>query len=230
MQTGKKNNTPSKKNTKGKTETGPKKEAGTENQKIIKCHLTDMQLRACPTINCMWSDKKGGCLYRRGVEAEDYGLDLGIPDADIPTAIRKGKSEITRFIVLDSYIQFLKENLIVRGTTRLAGLIRADDKIAEILRTSKTYPILQSHFSLDNFIVSQMCDETLYSEFSQRLGIKPPNVVTLTGIRELYQGRLRDRIAELKKTLRGKHKSKRRKKRHKGKENERSNQTCSKVT
>lgn len=200
----------------------------TKTQRVISCHITDLQLNFCPTFRCMWSDGNGGCNYRRGIEAEDLGVDKGMPDREIQSAIRKGKSEITRFVILDAYVQFLKEALQEKGKRKLSALIRADEKVAEILQTSKTYPILQSYFSLDNFIVSQMCDEKLYSEFSQRLGIKPPNVVTLTGIREIYHGRLRDRIKELKKTLRGSNKSKRRKKRSKGKTNEQasaSNQT-----
>lgn len=157
--------------------------------------------------------------------AEDLGHERGLSTKTLNTQVRKGKSEINRLIIMDSYIEFLKEKLVSKRKKKLARRINKDEKIASLVETSKTYRILQKHFSVDNFIVSQMCDENLYSEFSSRLGIKPLSVVTLTGIREIYQVRLRDRISEIKKTLRGNNKSKRRK--AKGKKHERLNCTKS---
>lgn len=165
----------------------------------------------------MWSNGNGGCFYRRGMEPEDLGSERGVNAKMVAMQVRKGKSEINRLLILESYIQFVKEKLAAQSKKRLARKIRTDEKIAALVETSKIYRILQSHFSVDNFIMSQLCDGKLYSEFSQRLGIKPPNVVTLTGIREIYHGRIRDRISEIKKTLRGRDKSKRRK--AKGKNN-----------
>lgn len=193
-----------------------KSQKSDKKEKRIECHLTGITVSYCPNFNCMWSNKEGGCFFRAGLEAEDLGRELGMDDKEVAMSIRKGKSEITRFIIIDRYITFVKDKTKERIKSKLARKLKKNKILKELLKTSRIYPILKKYFLLDNFIIAQLCNPNYYAEFSSSLGIKPPNIVTLTGIREIYQGRIKDEIVRVRKTLSGRDKSKRQKS-HKGK-------------
>lgn len=185
--------------------------------KPITCPLTLIKVSACPNKECMWSNGNGGCIYRRNMMPEDLGSERGLKKDVVAMMIRKGKAEINRMLVLDAYISFVKEGITKESKTLFAKTLNEDAALTALIENSKHWRILQRHFCVDNFIMSLLCDDKVYSKFSANLGIKPPSVVTLTGLRDIYQERMRHRIMELKKTLRGKDKSKRRKAKGKSK-------------
>jgi len=161
----------------------------------------------------MWHDGEKGCLYRESKSVEELALDKGLTEEQTKSVLRKGKSEITRFFILDRYIEFTK-NWYEKNKLPLPleVAINRSKKLDKILRQSRIYGILKTEFSLSNLIIALLCDQRVYLEYGKSLGIKPPNLVALTGLREIYQGQILSRISKIK-TRQGKNNRRKSKKR-----------------
>ena len=163
---------------------------------MIECHTTGLNLRKCPLNSCLWSDKKGGCNFVKGVTPESLGTSLGMTDSEIKASIRKGKSNITRTLTLDAYIGFIKTRLV--SNSAYADKVRSDPEIDRLLRTSGSYEILITFFETDNFILSSMLKKKYLTEFCKHLGrILPYSACVLVGVRKQYDDRINNRLKEL---------------------------------
>lgn len=164
--------------------------------KEIICHLTQIKLVKCPVENCMWSDGKGGCNFSSGSTPEILGTTLGMTDQQIKSYLRKGRVDISRFIVLDSYVTFIKNRVSNKGVMK--AKIDADETLAILLKSSKIYNILVDFFELDHYMIVTMLKSNIYNEYIKSVGKDMTfSYRNLLGIRKQYVEKIKSRVKTL---------------------------------
>ncbi len=163
--------------------------------KKITCHLTQIKLVKCPISTCMWSDQVGGCNFTPNTTPEILGTTLLMSDKQIKTHVRRGRVDINRYIVLDSYVAFIKKRVVSMGVFR--DRLVNDAVLNSLLRSSKIYNVLTEFFGLDNYLIVSMLKSRLYKEYIKSVGAIAFTARGLLGIRKQYVEKIRVRVKDL---------------------------------
>lgn len=164
-----------------------------QEKETITCPITNITMKCstCPVESCMWNVGEGECFYKENISGIVLGNKKGFSVDKSKDLIRKKQLRIEKGLLLDKYIEFIKENnLVNKNHNNRKDLIRVCAKI-NTFAWNKV-------FGLDVATFTALCSQKNFNLFCKNNGLNA-SLTAVLGIKsahkEMVQNRLKKRAA-----------------------------------
>lgn len=134
--------------------------------------------------NCMYN-VGGVCKYQDNLEELELGVIRGMSFSEVSTEVRRAKTKIINVLILDKYVDFVKENYPENALASRKLAFQQDIVFAR-KKSVITQGLKAGVFKLTDYQFAVCCSSKVFSDFRKaNPNLTRVALTTLTGLREV---------------------------------------------